>query len=136
MLHSLTTRLDDGSLPPAGDVGEGGVVSGLYSVRIRLRDGLAGGLTGVMVLSEGHILGGDAFFYYLGSYSSANGRWKGEIINQEHTAAKGEPVFGGHEVGIGFSGECDLEGADWNGTALAGKRSLQLSAKLTLLQKA
>ena len=61
-----------------------------------------------MLLLDGRILGGDAFFYYLGAYSSADGRWKGEILNQEHTPAKGEnPVFGGHEVGIGFTGTCD-----------------------------
>lgn len=135
-LHSLMTRLDDTSLPPAGAVGESGIINGLYSVHIRLLDGLAGGLTGVMVLHNGHILGGDAFFYYLGAYSSANGRWKGEIINEEHTAAKSDPVFGGHEVGIGFSGNCHADGADWQATALAGKRSLQLAATLTLLQKA
>ena len=68
-------------------------------------DGVEGGLTGVMLLNEGRILGGDASFYYIGSYTSEDGRWKGQILNQEHTRpAKGEnPVFGGHEVGIGFS---------------------------------
>jgi hypothetical protein len=80
-----------------------------------------------MLLIDGRILGGDAFFYYLGSYSSENGRWKGEIVNQEHTPAKGEnPVFGGHEVGIGFSGTCTDQGADLEAIALAGKRSLRL----------
>ena len=39
---------------------------------------------------DGRILGGDAFFYCLGSYSSGDGRWKGEMLNQEHTPAKGE----------------------------------------------
>ncbi len=136
VLRSVMTRLDEESLPAAGSVGAGGVVNGLYSVEIRMRDGLPGGLTGVMLLHDGRMLGGDAFFYYLGAYSSADGRWKGEIVNQEHTPATGDPVFGGHEVGIGFSGACDAEGADWQATALAGKRSLQLSATLTLLHKA
>ena len=72
---------------------------------LRALDGVDAGLSGVMLLIDGRILGGDAFFYYLGSYSSADGRWKGEMLNQEHTPAKGEnPVFGGYEVGIGFSG--------------------------------
>ena len=136
VLRSVMTRLDEESLPAAGTVGEGGIVNGLYSVEIRMRDGLQGRLTGVMLLHDGRMLGGDAFFYYLGAYSSADGRWKGEIVNQEHTPATGDPVFGGHEVGIGFSGACDAEGADWQATALAGKRSLQLSATLTLLHKA
>ena len=89
------------------------IVSGLYSINIRMLDRLAGGHTGVMLLNDGRILGGDAFFYYLGAYSSVDGRWKGEFVNQEHTPAKGEhPLFGGHEVGIGFAGSCD---AEWRG---------------------
>ncbi len=90
-----------------------------------------------MLLHDGRILGGDAFFYYLGAYSSADGRWKGEMLNQEHTPAKGEnPVFGGHEIGIGFSGTCDETGAELEATALAGKRSLRLQAVLKLIRKA
>ncbi len=137
VLHSLMTRLDEASLPPAGTVGEGGIVNGLYSLHIRLLDGLDGGLTGVMLLHHGRIFGGDAFYYYLGAYSSAAGRWKGEIVNQEHTPGTSEhPVFRGHEVGIGFSGSCSADGAAWEATALAGKRSLRLAAALTLLHRA
>jgi hypothetical protein len=131
------TRLDDEALPPVGAVGQGGIVNGLYSIHIRALDGIDGGLSGVMVLLDGRILGGDAFFYYLGSYSSADGHWKGEILNQEHTPAVGEiPVFGGHEVGIGFSGTCHQTGAELEATALAGKRSLRLSATLKLMRPA
>jgi len=131
------TRLDDEGLPPVGEVGPGGIVDGLYSVHVRTLDGIDGGLSGVMLLIDGRILGGDAFFYYLGSYSSADGRWKGEIVNQEHTPARGEnPVFGGHEVGIGFSGTCHDGGADLEAIALAGKRSLRLSATLKLMRRA
>jgi hypothetical protein len=131
------TRLDDEALPPVGEVGQGGIVNGLYSIHIRALDGIDGGLSGVMLLLDGRILGGDAFFYYLGAYSSADGRWKGEILNQEHTPAKGEiPVFGGHEVGIGFSGTCHEAGAELEAIALAGKRSLRLTATLKLMRRA
>jgi hypothetical protein len=131
------TRLEDEGAPPVGRVGQGGIVNGLYSVHIRTLDGIDGGLSGVMLLIDGRILGGDAFFYYLGSYTSADGRWKGEILNQEHTPAKGEnPVFGGHEVGIGFSGTCTEQGAELEATALAGKRSLRLTATLKLMRPA
>jgi len=100
-------------------------------------DGVDGGLTGVMLLNNGRILGGDAFFYYLGTYTSENGRWKGQILNQEHTPARGEnPVFGGHEVGIGFAGTCDEAGAELEAIALAGKRSLRLAATLKLMRAA
>jgi hypothetical protein len=131
------TRLDGEAASPVGAVGQGGIVNGLYSIHIRTLDGIEGGLSGVMLLMDGRILGGDAFFYYLGSYTSANGRWKGEIVNQEHTPAKGEnPVFGGYEVGIGFSGTCDEQGAELEAIALAGKRSLRLTAVLKLMRPA
>ncbi len=104
---------------------------------LRALDGVEAGLSGVMLLIDGRILGGDAFFYYLGSYSSADGRWKGEMLNQEHTPAKGEnPVFGGYEGGIGFSGTCTADSGELEGIALAGKRSLRLAASLKLMRRA
>jgi hypothetical protein len=137
VFRSVMTPIDDEITTPVEAVGEGGIVNGLYSIHIRMLDGIAGGLTGVMLLHDGRILGGDAFFYYLGTYTSANGRWKGEILNQEHTPAKSEhPIFGGYEVGIGFSGTCDDQGALLDATALAGKRSLRLTAVLKLMRQA
>jgi hypothetical protein len=135
LFRAVMTPLGDDDVPPPGIVGEGGIVSGLYSINIRMLDGIAGGQTGVMLLRDGRILGGDAFFYYLGAYSSANGRWKGEFVNQEHTPAKSEhPLFGGYEVGIGFSGRCDPSGAEMEATALAGKLSIRFAATLKLIQ--
>ena len=137
VFKSVMTPIEEQPIPIAGKVGEGGVVDGLYSIHLRMLDGVAGGLTGVMLLKDGRILGGDAFFYYLGTYTSENGRWKGQILNQEHTPARGEnAVFGGHEVGIGFAGTCDDQGALLEATALAGKRSLRLSAVLKLMRRA
>ena len=134
--QSVMTPITEDEVPIAGGVGEGGIGDGLYSIHLRMLDGVDGGLTGVMLLNQGRILGGDASFYYLGSYTATNGRWKGQILNQEHTPAKGEnPVFGGHEVGIGFSGTCDEDGALLDATALAGKRSLRLSAVLKLMRR-
>jgi hypothetical protein len=137
VFSSVMTPIEEEAIPIAGGVGEGGIVNGLYSIPIRMLDGVDGGLTGVMLLNDGRILGGDAFFYYLGSYSSENGRWKGQILNQEHTPARGEnPIFAGHEVGIGFSGTCDDQGALLEATALAGKRSLRMTAALKLMRRA
>ena len=137
VFKSVMTPIEEQPLPIAGGVGEGGAVNGLYSIQLRMLDGIDGGLNGVMLLNDGRILGGDACFYYLGTYTSANGRWKGQILNQEHTPAKGEnPVFGGHEVGIGFSSTCDEAGAQLEATALAGKRSLRLNAVLKLMRRA
>jgi T3SS negative regulator,GrlR len=137
VFRSVMTPIDDEIVAPVEAVGEGGIVNGLYSIHIRMLDGVDGGLTGVMLLNDGRILGGDAFFYYLGTYTSANGRRKGEILNQEHTPARNEhPIFGGYEVGIGFSGSCDDQGALMEATALAGKRSLRLTAVLKLMRPA
>ena len=135
--QSVMTPVEEQPLPIAGEVREGGAVNGLYSIHLQMLDGIDGSLTGVMLLNNGRILGGDAFFYYLGSYTSENGRWKGQIVNQEHTPAKGQnPIFGGREVGIGFSGTCTEDGAMLDATALAGKRSLRLTAVLKLMRKA
>jgi hypothetical protein len=135
LFRAVMTPLGDDDVPAPGVVGEEGIVSGLFSIDIRMLDGLAGGHTGVMLLHDGRILGGDAFFYYLGAYTSANGRWKGEFVNQEHTPAKSEhPLFGGYEVGIGFSGRCDDKGAEMEATALAGKLSIRFAATLKLIE--
>ncbi|WP_315838720.1 GrlR family regulatory protein [Bradyrhizobium prioriisuperbiae] len=145
VFRSVMTRLDDEELPAADtssspqsapDVGNK-LVSGLYSIHLKALDGVDGALTGVMLLHDGCILGGDAFFYYLGSYTSAGGKWKGGIVNQEHTPAKeAHPVFGGHEVGIGFSGTFDPHGATLEAAALIGKRSIRLTADLKLMRPA
>lgn len=134
--QSVMTPITEDEVPIAGGVGERSITDGLYSVHLRMLDGVDGGLTGVMLLRGGRILGGDASFYYVGSYTAANGRWKGQILNQEHTPAKDDPIFGGHEVGIGFSGSYDGEGAVLEATALAGKRSLRLTAALKLMLRA
>lgn len=135
--QSLMTRLDEEEFPAIGTVGAGGIVNGLYSIRLQTLDGVEDRLTGVMLLFDGRILGGDARFYYLGAYGSADGRWKGQIVNQEHTPAAGNTsIFAGYEVGIGFSGNCSDKDAAFEATALAGKRSLRLTAALSLLHKA
>src|SRR3954452_25521207 len=137
VFQSVMTPIDDEIVAPIEAVGDGGIVNGLYSIHIRMLDGVEGGLTGVMLLHDGRILGGDAFFYYLGSYTSANGRWKGEMLNQEHTPAKAKvPVFGGYEAGIGFVGTCDDWGGRLEATAFVGKRSVRLTAELVLICRA
>ena len=135
--NSVMTPISEEPAPPVIPSGAGGIRNGLYSIHIRMLDGIDGGNTGVMVLHNGLIRGGDAFFDYLGSYVSANGKWKGELVNHEHTPSKGErPVFGGYEVGIGFSGTYTDDGAVGEATALAGKRSIRFSAVLKKLADA
>ena len=136
VFRSVMTPISEDAAPPV-PAATNGIKNGLYSIHIQMLDGIDGGNTGVMVLLDGRIRGGDAFFDYLGAYASANGRWKGEIINHEHTPSHGErPVFGGYEVGIGFTGTYTDDGAIGEATALAGKRSIRFSAVLKKLADA
>jgi hypothetical protein len=129
--HATIEPISEAAAPPVPPYVAGGISNGLYSVHIRMLDGLDGDSTGTMVLHDGKIRGGDAFFSYVGCYNSANGRWRGEIINGEHTQCQGQrALFGGYEVGIGFSGTYTSEGAVAEAVALAGKRSMRFSAVL------
>src|SRR5260370_8640795 len=93
------TPISEEAATPVVSVGKEGIKNGLYSIHIRMLDGIDGGNTGVMVLHDGRIRGGDAFFDYIGSYTSANGRWKGDLVNHGPPPSEGErPVFGGHQV--------------------------------------
>ena len=108
--------------------------NGLYSLRIEMLDGVQGVNTGVIMLRDGSIRGGDSIFYYVGSYSFADGKWKGELLNREHVPSYGtRPVFGRHDVGIGFGGTYGEDGAEAEATALAGKQSIRFKAALRLL---
>jgi hypothetical protein len=136
VFNSVMTPISEEAAPPVPAAGQG-ISNGLYSIHIRMLDGVDGGNTGVMVLHNGRIRGGDAYFDYVGAYTSANGRWKGELVNHEHTPSQGErPVFGGYEVGIGFSGTYTDDGAVGEAVALAGKRSIRFSAVLKKLAEA
>src|SRR5450432_2292200 len=45
VFQSMMTPLDDDTIPAVGAVGDGGVANGLYSIHIRILDGVDGGLT-------------------------------------------------------------------------------------------
>jgi T3SS negative regulator,GrlR len=108
------------------------VKNGLYSIRIDMRDRKRGHAT-IIILSDGHILGGDSYFYYTGSYSFKNGKWRGELITHQHTEAVGVNLaFGGREVACGFTGTYSDDEAEVQGTALVGKTSVLFVAVLKL----
>ena len=92
-----------------------------------------GGASAVLVLRDGTMYSGDSFFYYVGTYSSSNGRWKGEMISQEHTKAPMTRPMAGRVVNVEFSGTYTDEGAEAGATALIGKRSVRYDAILRLL---
>ena len=109
------------------------VTNGLYTIQIEMTDGGHGRASGVIVLLDGKIAGGDAHFYYTGSYTADRGKWRGELITNEHTKSVGaRPLFGGREVTCGFTGSYSADAADVNGTALVGKTSVVFRARLAL----
>jgi hypothetical protein len=109
------------------------VKNGLYSIRIEMRDGKQGHATGVVILYDGRILGGDSYFYYTGSYSFKNGKWRGELITHQHTEAVGVNLaFGDREVACGFTGTYSDGEAEVQGTALVGKTSVLFVAALKM----
>jgi hypothetical protein len=71
--------------------------NGLYSVHIQMGDGVKGRASGVIVLRDGVILGGDPYFWSVGSYTVGNGTWKGDLVtNQRQPGAPGLCRPGGH----------------------------------------
>ncbi len=108
-----------------------GVRNGLYTVETEMTEGGRGRATGVIVLVDGKIAGGDAHFYYTGSYKADNGRWRGELTTFQHAKSSGVlPLFGGREVTCGFSGTYSDHDAVVSGTALVGKTSVLFETRL------
>ena len=109
------------------------VTNGLYSIQIDMRDGGHGHASGIIILIDGKIAGGDSHFYYTGSYTADRGKWRGELITTQHTKSAGTlPLFGGREVTCGFTGVYSADAAEVNGTALVGKTSVTFHARLQL----
>jgi len=78
-MHSTDSELD-------ADVR---VRDGLYNLTIEMSGAKRGHATGIVVLRDRVILGGDSFFYYAGSYTFSRGKWRGEMIVNQHTEAPG-----------------------------------------------
>jgi hypothetical protein len=95
--------------------------NGLYFYSSKARDGVDGGADGVMILRDRKMYGGTEFFYFFGTYTCASGKWKGELTNGEHTPALATRPMA--RKGIVHSGFKTDEGAEYDATALVGKRS-------------
>jgi hypothetical protein len=102
--------------------------NGLYFIRVEPAGGgrIANG--GVLVLRDGKIFGGDAFYYYVGSYSTADGRWSGEFSTKQHTRSDlAVPAFGAKEVTVSFSGDCAVATAEIEATVEDGARGYRVA---------
>jgi hypothetical protein len=107
--------------------------NGLYAVNSSLLDGLEATSSGVSVLQDGTMRGGGSIYYHTGKYGCADGKWKGEITVREHEPDVITKLFAGKVVSMGFTGTYTDEGAEFEATALAGKRSLRLHVIFRLL---
>jgi hypothetical protein len=109
--------------------------NGLYSIHVTLQDGRSGKGSGVVMFRDGKIFGGDAYLFYIGSYTAKGDTFKGEVLIQRHTSnPNANPLFGGPDpVGIGVSGTFTDKAAVVNGTALVGKASQIFKATLRFL---
>jgi hypothetical protein len=110
--------------------------NGLYSVHIQMGDGVKGRASGVIIVRDGTILGGDPYFWSIGSYTVRENTWKGDLITNQHTPyhdTAARPVFGGREVSTGFSGTFADGTAEVFGTSLVGTRSISFRATLRKL---
>jgi hypothetical protein len=104
--------------------------NGLYVVETRVLDGGDLSAKGVVIMRDGVLMGGDPVFYYTGTYTCKNGRIKGEHIQRQHSPLVGRPLlFGGREVGFGFSGTYERDRAELYATALVGNVSVSLQIK-------
>jgi len=110
------------------------MINGLYSIHVGMLDGHIGRGSGVLVFRDGHIHGGDAMLYYVGTYSVKDATVKGAVTVNQHTRIPDiTPLFGGVEVSIGFSGQFDERGAKLSGSAFIGKATQLFSATLRKL---
>ena len=73
----------------------------------------------------------DAFTGKRGDCS--DGKWKGEVTSQEHTPSIDVRPFAGHIASMGFAGTYTDDGAEFEATALVGKRSIRLKTVFRLL---
>jgi hypothetical protein len=71
--------------------------------------------------------------YHFGSYRCAGGKWKGEVVSQEHMRTINVRPFAGYIASMGFAGTYTDDGAEFEATALVGKRSIRLKTVFRLL---
>jgi hypothetical protein len=88
---------------------------GLYKVRFETPRGSG---TGVVVLKDGHLWGGDSSMFYSGTYILSEGNFNAKIVTNVHTIAPHRPsIFGRDIVHISLTGSFSRDYAEVTGTA-------------------
>ena len=107
--------------------------NGLYSIHMSLLDTPGKG-SGVFVLHDGKMLGGNGLVWLAGEYTfDGNGRWKGELITEPHVLVRNPAVVFGRTVSIGFSGTYTRDSAETLATGFVGKRSVAFRSTMRWL---
>ena len=89
--------------------------NGLYKVRFETPRGNG---TGVVVLKDGHLWGGDSSMFYTGTYKLQSGAFEGKLVTNVHTIAPHKPsIFGRDIVHITLKGSFSRDYAEVTGTA-------------------
>jgi hypothetical protein len=89
--------------------------NGLYKVRFETPRGNG---TGVVVLQDGHLWGGDSSMFYTGTYSLKDGAFNGMLVTNVHTIAPHKPsIFGRDIVHITLTGTFSRDYGEINGAA-------------------
>jgi hypothetical protein len=128
-----------GKVTPSGTLKTIMMTNGLYktalTTRLKTLEEAEGVSYGVMVLHNGRMFGGGPFFYTVGSYTCfGSGRWKGEMIGQEHTPALATRLWARKVVSLAFTGTYGELTLETQGFVLVGKRSIPFKMDYRLLQ--
>jgi hypothetical protein len=107
--------------------------NGIYLAETRFLDGVEAYNRHIMVLRDGTMRGGGGFYYTVGSYIYSDGKWKGEMTSREHSPISGTYPWARKEISIGFTGTYSDDGAEFDATAFAGKRSFRFKSIYQLL---
>lgn len=102
--------------------------NGLYSISFKDAAGRAEG-SGVVVLHDGVLLGGDDVLFYSGSYQQKSNRFKATVTTSRHTEGRAS-LFGLEEVAISFAGTIVRSSASGFG-ASANFPEVRLEVRLT-----
>ena len=107
--------------------------NGLYSIHVSLQDGRSGKGSGVVLFRDGKILGGDAYLFYTGSYTT-----KGIPVSRARCWSSAIPPApmpircsaAPFRSASAFPAPLPTPRASMNGTALVGKASQIFTATL------
>jgi hypothetical protein len=61
--------------------------------------------------------------HHTGNYTCSDGKWKGQVTTREHVPELITKLFARKVVTMGFTGTYTEDGAEFEATALVGKRS-------------